>query len=330
MSQTQTVAYQRCPRCGNENTADSFACNFCGFRLKVEKIETVRFFRRIEEDWITPYPWYLKILYLFISANKAFWDINHKRSKSPGWLILFFSSLLYGLMGLAFFSHYNFEGMGTYSLPRFLVNLSFFATFFLFGFITQLILFAILIWLFTKGANVAVGFTDRLETRFGGLKETQEKYKEAEISPFSIYKGGTMLHLEGSYKFSMMLCAFAPFLIINAIKILIILVGFPTIDVLPTLTEIELDALTEAELDAYWVQYWIDVSNQMDLMFASGALAVLDILDALTIAIWVPILMTLSIRELSNSSTTRVLVPTIIIGVLAAILYYFLRPTLFG
>ena len=319
MSQTQTVAYQRCPRCGNENTADSFACNFCGFRLKVEKIETVRFFRRIEADWITPYPWYLKILYLFISANKAFWDINHKRSKSPGWLILFFSSLLYGLMGLAFFSHFNFEGMRNYSLIRFLVNLSFFATFFLFGFITQLILFAILIWLFTKGANVAVGFTDRLETRFGGLKETQEKYKEAEISPFSIYKGGTMLHLEGSYKFSMMLCAFTPFLLINAIKILIILAGFPTVDV----PDVDLDTLDEVQLAAYWTAVF-------DQMFSSGTWAVLDILDALTIAIWVPILMTLSIRELSNSSTTRVLVPTIIIGVLAAILYYFLRPTLFG
>jgi hypothetical protein len=53
----QTVAaFQRCPRCGNENTADSFACNFCGFRLKIEKIETIRFFRRHEAEWINPYP----------------------------------------------------------------------------------------------------------------------------------------------------------------------------------------------------------------------------------------------------------------------------------
>ncbi|MBA7533161.1 hypothetical protein ES705_25396 [subsurface metagenome] len=306
---SQTVAFQRCPRCGNENTADSFACNFCGFRLKVEKIETVRFFRRYEAEWINPYPWYLKILYLFISANKAFWDINHKRSKAPGWLILLFSSLLYGLMGLAFFSHFNFAGIDTYSLTRLLFNLSFFATFFIFGFITQLILFAILIWLFTKGANVAVGFTQRLETRFGGLKETQEKYKEAEISPFSIYKGGTMLQLEGAYKFRMMLCAFTPFLLINAIKILIVLVGFPNVN---TSTSLPFNDT---------------IFNQM---FASGTWAVLDVIDALTIAIWVPILMTLSIRELSNSSTTRVLIPTVIIGVLIAILYYFLRPTLLG
>ena len=152
-------------------------------------------------------------------------------------------------------------------------------------------------------------------------KNLLKKYKEAEISPFSIYKGGTMLHLEGSYKFSMMLCAFTPFLLINAIKILIILAGFPAVDV----PDID-DPNYIDNLD----QYWIDVFYAMDLMFASGTWAVLDILDALTIAIWVPILMTLSIRELSNSSTTRVLIPTIIIGVLVAILYYFLRPTLLG
>ncbi|MFX1278392.1 MAG: hypothetical protein ACFFA3_03190 [Promethearchaeota archaeon] len=308
MSQT-VAAFQRCPRCGNENTADSFACNFCGFRLKIEKIETIRFFRRYEAEWINPYPWYLKILYLFINVPKAFWDINHKRSKAPGWLILLFSSLLYGLMGLAFFSHFRLVNVDIYSFQRFLYNTSVFATFFAFGFISQLVFFAVLIWLFTKGANAAVGFTQRLESRFGGVKETQEKYKEAEISPFSIYKGGTMLELEGSYKFRMMLCAFTPFLLINAIKILIVLAGFPNV--------------TASTTEPY------DFSV-FDQMFSSNTWAVLDVLDAITIAIWVPILMTIAIRELSNSSTSRVLIPTIIIGVVVAILFYFLRPNLFG
>jgi hypothetical protein len=308
---SQSVAsFQRCPRCGNENTADSFACNFCGFRLKIEKIETLSFFRRYEAEWINPYPWYLKILYLFINPSKSFWDINHKRSKAPGWLILLFSSLLYGLMGLAFVSHFRFPGIDTFSLFQFVYNLVFFASFFIFGISFQLIYFAILIWLFTKGANYAVGFTQRLETRFGGLSETKEKYKEAEISPFSIYKGGTMLQLEASFKFRMMLCAFSPFLLINAIKALIALVGFPLInipDFNPT-----------------------SIVGVLDQIFNSGTWAVLDVIDAITIAIWVPILMTLAIRELSNSSTTRVLIPTIIIGVIVAILFYFLRPTLFG
>jgi hypothetical protein len=158
-----------------------------------------------------------------------------------------------------------------------------------------------LIWAFSKGANYAVGFTDRLENRFGGLKEEKEKYKETDVSPFSIYKGGTMLQLEGAFKFRMLLCAFTPFLVINAIKILIVVIGFPTVN---------------------------DVN--IDQLFNAPTWAALDIIDALTLATWVPILMTLAIRELSNSSTTRVLIPNIIIGVIIAIIFYFLRPTLFG
>ncbi|MBY8985860.1 MAG: zinc ribbon domain-containing protein [Candidatus Lokiarchaeota archaeon] len=309
MSQT-VAAFQRCPRCGNENSADSFACNFCGFRLKTERIENIRFFRRHEAEWTNPFPWYLKILYLFINPPKAFWDINHKRTKAPGGLILLFSSLLYGLMGLAFISHFTFPGIEAYSPTQFLMNLSFFLSFFIFGICFQAIFFAVLIWLFTKGANYAVGFSQRLETRFGGVKEDRDKYQQADISPFSIYKGGTMLQLEASHKFSMMLCAFSPFLLVNAIKALIVLIGFPPVTV-PDFSS-------------------TNIAVVLDQIFNSGTWAVLDVIDALTIAIWVPILMTLSIRELSNSSTTRVLISTIIVGVIVAIVFYFLRPTLFG
>ncbi|MFX0136438.1 MAG: hypothetical protein ACFFDN_22550, partial [Candidatus Hodarchaeota archaeon] len=192
---------------------------------------------------------------------------------------------------------------------HFLYSLSFFASFFVFGFCFHLIFFAILIWLFTKGANYAIGFTDKLEKRFGAFKEQKEKYRETDVSPFSIYKGGTMLQLEKANKFRMMLCAFTPFLLINAIKILIVLFAYPTINV-------------------------ADISFFDEIVFAqmfnARTWVILDIIDALAIAAWVPILMTLAIRELSNSSTTRVLIPTIIIGVIIAILFYFLRPTIFG
>jgi hypothetical protein len=308
MSQT-VAAFHRCPRCGNENPAESFACNFCGFRLKIERIEKIRYFRRHEEEWIKPYPWYLKILYLFINVPKAFWDINHKRSKSPGIYILLFSSLLYGVMGLAIFYHFNFPVAN--DLTLFVFNITFFVAWFGFGFTFQLIYWAVLIWLFTKGANYAVGFSQRLETRFGGLKDTKEKYSEAEISPFSIYKGGTMLQLEGSFKFQMMLCAFTPFLLINAIKALIAIVGLPTVT-----------------LPSPWDP--LAISNILDFIFNSEVWAIFDVMDALTIAIWVPILMTIAIRELSNSSTTRVFIPNIIIGVVVAILFYFLRSTILG
>ena len=303
-----TLAMQRCPRCGNENQVDSYACSFCGIRLKIEKIENLSIFRRYEAEWTNPYPWYMKILYLFIKPNVAFWDINHKRSKAPGWLILLLSSLLYGVMGLAFFSHFNFVNVSDYSPFLMFFTFCFFTAFFFFGFVTQLIFFSLLIWLFTKGANYAVGFSERLETRFEAIGEIKERYKEEEVSPFSIYKGGTMLHLEGSFKFRMMLCAFTPFLLINAIKILIVLIAFPQIST--------------------------DTSSFNELifqeLFESPGLGILDFLDAITIAIWVPILITLAIRELSNSSTFRVLIPSLILGILVAVLFYFLRPTLFG
>ncbi|MFX1574055.1 MAG: hypothetical protein ACFFB0_15025 [Promethearchaeota archaeon] len=309
MSQTVTV-FQRCPRCGNENPAESFACNFCGVRLKIERIEKFSIFRRVEKEWIKPESWYTKFFWLLVKPNHAFWDINHKRSKAPGGYILLFCSLLYGLMGLAVASHFNLVSFSPYSPMVIFFYFTFFVTFFVFGFFFQLIFFAILIWLFTKGANYAVGFTERLETRFGGLKETKEKYKEAEISPFSIYKGGTMLQIEASHKFSMMLCAFTPFIVINTIKILIMLVGFQTIPI----EEFNYNLFDEI----------------LDQIFASPTWGVIDMIDALTIAIWVPILTTLAIRELSNSSTSRVLIPSLIIGITVAIIFYFLRPTLFG
>ncbi|TFF93004.1 MAG: zinc ribbon domain-containing protein [Promethearchaeota archaeon] len=305
-------ALQRCPRCGNENPADSYQCSFCGKRLRFERIENIGIFKRIEsEAWTNPLPWYLKIAYLFIRPNYAFWDINHKRKDAPGFLILLFNSLLWGLMGLAFFSHFqitSISGQAISPLSVWLISyqLSVFIAFFIFGFVFQFVYFAILIWLFSKAANYAVGFSERLESRFG----EDEKFERKEMSPFSIYKGGTILQKQQSHKFKMMLCAFAPFLLINGIKILIILIAFPS-----------------TTMDASLESFNLDIYNNL---FNSPVWAVLDLLDALTIAIWIPILISIAIRELGNSSTYRVLISSIIVGVLVAIFFYFMRPTLFG
>jgi len=296
---TQTV--QRCPRCGNENSIDSYVCTFCGKRLKFERIEEFSIFKRIEAEWINPAPWYLKILWLFTKPNQAFWDINHKRKKAPGYYIILFNAILYGLIGLALSSHFTLLDPTLDFYFRFVVFLAFFLVglilYFLFGFI--------MIWLFIKGANYAVGFSEKLEMRFGGEKQ-KESQKEAEMSPFSIYKGG-LLQQQQAYKYKMLFCAFAPFILINLIEIVIILVGFPTV----------------------YITYGFD-PNIFNPMFTSPIWAVFHVLDALTIAIWVPILITLAIRELSNSSTTRVLIFSLFIGILLAIFVYFFRPTLFG
>ncbi len=293
-----TNVSNRCPRCGNYNRIDSFTCAFCGKRLRSERIEKFSIFKRIEDEFISPAPWYVTILWLFTKPNIAFWNINHKRKKAPGYLILLFNSLIYGLMGLAFFSHISIQSIPPFSLGRFFIDLAAFIAFFAFGFLFYFIFGLIMIWFFTKGADFAVDFSEKLEARFGEKKEGIEKYSEAEMSPFSIYKGGT-LHQQQASKSKMMLCAFAPYLLINSIEILIILIGIPNITI-PNLLSIDLNS-----------------------MFVSPTWTVLHLIDALTIAVWVPILITLAIRELSNSSTFRVLISSLTIGIIVAVFFYF-------
>ena len=299
------VAANRCPRCGNDNRLDSFVCAFCGKRLRIERIENFSIFKRIEEDFTSPARWYVLILWLFTKPNRAFWNINHKRKNAPGYRIMLFNALLYGLMGLAYFSHINILTIPPFSINSFYVNLAAFIAFYAFGFMFYLIFGLILVWIFSKGANIAVDFSERLESRFGKEGEEKDKYSEAEMSPFSIYKGGT-LHQQQAKKNKMLLCAFAPYLLINAIEILIILIGIPNITIPDMLS---LDTILSAPY------------------FESPVWTVLHVIDALTIGIWVPILVSLSIRELSNSSTFRVLISSLAIGIIVAVIFYFLRPT---
>jgi len=294
------TALNRCPRCGNDNREDSYVCAFCGKRLRFERIENFGIFKRIEAEWQSPDKWYIQLLWLFIKPNKAFWSINHRRKKAPGYYILIFNSLLFGLMGLAFFSHFRIN-----STASFLYSMSIFVAFFLFGFVYYFLFGFVLIWLFTKGANYAVNFSERLESRFGGIEDEKEKYNEAEMSPFSIYKGGT-LHQQQAHKSKMMFCAFAPFLLTNLIQSLIVLVAFPTVPL-----------NVSGPLDP----------NIFNAIFNSPTWTALHLIDALVIAVWIPILISIAIRELSNSSTTRVLISSFTIGILIAVVFYFLRPT---
>ncbi|MFW9770674.1 MAG: hypothetical protein ACFFEO_00695 [Candidatus Thorarchaeota archaeon] len=298
-----TTTQLRCPRCGNEVRADFFVCTFCGKRLRFEKIENFSIFKRIESNWTTPDPWYKILLWLFIKPNKAFWSINHRRKSAPGYIILLFNALLYGIMGLAFFSHFNIQDVPPLDFRIFFYNLSIFIAFFLFGLAYFFIFGFILIWLFTKGANYAVGFSEKLESYLGS--EAKEQYREAEMSPFSIYKGGT-LHQQQAFKYKMMFCSFTPFILINIVEIIIVLIGFGSqpINILGLFDPL--------------------VFNDI---FSSPTWTILHTIDAITVGIWVPILVALSIRELSNSSTTRVLLSSLIIGIVVALLFFFLRPT---
>lgn len=298
-----STASNRCPRCGNYNRIDSYVCAFCGKRLKEEYIEKLSLFKRIEEEWTSPVPWYKLLLWLFIKPNRAFWNINHKRKSAPGYKIVLFNSLLYGLVGLSFFAHIEILGVPPFSLISLLYGLSVFVAFFLLGLVYYFLFGMVLVWLFIRGANITVDFSKRLETRFSGGEEG-EKYSEAEMSPFSIYKGGT-LHQQQAYKYKMIMCGFAPFLVSNLINIIIILVAFPTVPV--TLTGTIDDAILRP-------------------IFNSPTWLLLYLIEALTLIIWIPMLIALAIRELSNSSTFRVYLSSLIIAGIVAVLFFFLRP----
>ena len=166
------IGANRCPRCGNDNRMDSFVCAFCGKRLRVERIENYSIFKRIEEDFTSPARWYVIILWLFIKPNRAFWNINHKRKNAPGFKIVLFNALLYGLMYLTLISHITILTAPPLSLSRFFIDLGTFIASFGFGFLAYLLSGVLLIWIFSRGANIAVDFSERLESRFG--KEAEE------------------------------------------------------------------------------------------------------------------------------------------------------------
>ena len=301
---TISTAMQRCPRCGNENRGTNFACTFCGKRLRIESVEKLFIFRRIEEEWAAPYSFFRKIYYLFVNSPRAFWDINHARKKSPGTKIFFLITLIYGFMGFALFSHFKIDVPNLHPLVNQLLPPWIgFVSFFLFGLIYHYLFFRILIWLFTKGANYAVGYSERLESRFGKDKEDAEKYSEAHMSPFSIYKGG-VLQQQQAHKKKMMFCAFTPFMLIYLIEMIIIFIAFPG-NILMNEAGFEF-LFGDADNKTVW--------------------AVLYALEALVIMLWLPTLMAIAIRELSNSSTFRLLIPSYIIGIAVAVLFYFFRP----
>lgn len=295
---------QRCPRCGNENRGDSYSCTFCGKRLRIERIEGNYLFRRLEEEWIQPLPWYRKILYLFSDPSRAFWDINHRRKEAPGWYILLFNCLLYGLIGLAFLSKFQLSiGGDPLAVQLFMYYFVFFLAFFVFGFVFQFLFFIFLTWLYGKGANLAVDFSERLETRFG--EEEKEKYEEYEMSPFSIYKGGTLLQGQQAYKFKMLLSAYVPFVLLNAVKILLIFILTPT---------------TSIDLTSGSGVLTLELFNSI---ISSPVILAMDVLDTIAL-IWSSVLVAIAIRELSNSSTFRVLISSLIIGTAFAIFFFFI------
>ncbi len=310
----------RCPRCGNTPPKDSYVCSFCGKRLRIEKIENFLFFKRYEAEWSNPESFLTKFYLLIINPAKAFWDINHKRDSAPGFFIILFNSLIYGLFGLSLFSHFQIIDINGNPVNPYDVTILFgyfisvYMAFFAFGFIYYFLLLVVLSYFFIKGANYSIGFTERLEDRFGKKKDKDEKEKgklAEEASVFSIYKSGTLLQKQEANKYNMLFCAFTPLIITGLIKVLIILISLPTH---------EISLPFDFSLN----------STIFDTIFQSPTWMALDIIDAIVLIIWIPMNMTIAIRELANSSTYRVYLSSVSIGIITAIIFFLLKPTILG
>jgi hypothetical protein len=310
----------RCPRCGNTPPKDSYVCSFCGKRLRQERIENFFIFQRFEEEWNAPLGFFTKLYLLIINPAKAFWDINHKRDSSPGFLILLFNALIYGLFGLAIFSHFQITSIQGRPVNPLDITITFgyyfssFISFFAFGLLYYLLFFWILTYFFIKGANYSIGFTERIEERFGKKAEEAEESLTTQTgvtSIFSIYKAGTLLQKQEANKYKMLFCAFTPFILIGLIKVLIVLIGMPNTTIVIT--------------------YGFEVPTSVfNAMFQSPSWIALDIIDTIVLIGWIPITMTIGIRELANSSTFRVYISSVAIGTICAIVLFLLKPTIQG
>jgi hypothetical protein len=109
----------------------------------------------------------------------------------------------------------------------------------------------------------------------------------------------------------MLLSAFTPFIITGLIKVLIILNTLPY-------AQINLDVDFTLEQTIF------------DTIFQAQSWIFLDILDAFLLIAWIPITMTIGIRELANSSTVRVYLSSILIGIVCSIVLFLLKPTILG
>jgi hypothetical protein len=295
---------------------EDFVCIYCSARLKEERIEKIKIFRRIEENWTNPESkGWKRLLLVFTNPSRAFWDITHYREKIGSFKIIPIIALLFGLLGVVSVSHFDFSvsSLVPPALSVFLFYLSTFLMFFLFGLIyyTIFILFSSL--LFSFGANQSINLSKQMKLRYGGRKKDKEG-EEGE-------KTKTMIEAEGGYtaelpeyltteskKTAITLYAFAPLLVSLIISVLIAWIALPSVPV-----------------DFYMVLN----PGILDGFVNSAVWGIIDWIQIIILIGWVPILMSIALRDIANASTTRVYISSLIVAVLISLVVYFSRSTLF-
>ncbi|MBD3351493.1 MAG: hypothetical protein GF364_08395 [Candidatus Lokiarchaeota archaeon] len=305
----------RCPKCGNDVSKDDYVCVYCEARLREERIESIKLFRRIDEKWTKPLSKFRRMLLVIANPSRAFWDITHYREKVGGGLVYLVWCLSFGLIGSSIYAHVDLSPtVGTGSVYagliafgiNFLQSMSMFMLFFLFG----LIYYGLFIWLGNKlfkwGANYSINLSDQLKLRYGEGKTEDEVEEDTE-------KTRAQLEAEGEYVMelpeyltsqesktgSIMRYAYIPYILSLLISALVLLIALPTVG--------------PSNLEPLWESRIWGIIDWIQVIFLIG---------------WVPITMSIALRDIANASTMKVYISCLTVSIIIAFFVYFLRPTL--
>ena len=314
----------RCSNCGAESDLDEYVCSNCGYHIKTERIEEIPFlsyvFKRPTKKWYKPDFRIIRIAKTIYNPAWAFHDINKKKN-SGTFLILLLNAIFFGLWGVAINIHVKVQDSTLIS--KSLTGLAIFITLFIFIFLYYIVLFWIYDFSFSLASNFSVQLDGILAIRFniqtkkGSLKELmsgkkrlQSKITEEAIKLESAKQKKALKKIKQTGKYKIMRYAYTPTIIINFLGFLLLLIGLPTVNV--NSSSISADQLATA----------------MEPMFSSAVWTIIYLLDALTIFIWIPTLVSLALREIGNTNTTKLLIGNIIMGFILSFLLFLLRPAI--
>ncbi len=300
-------------KCGNEVNKEDFVCIYCNARLREEKIEKIKYLRRVtDEKWVSPIKGWKRFVMVFTNPSRAFWDIIHYRQKIGSWFkVYFLSALIYGLYGVAIVTHLSVGPIIGQFFAMVFNGLMAFVMFFIFGMVYFFLLYMISIQLFSIGANYSINLKGQLKLRYGKRKEKKED--EEKTTTMLEAEGGytstlpTHLTAQTSKKISIMLWGFAPMLVSLLISAILLFIALPTENV--------------AGVPA------VDYITAMGRMTASFVWGLTDWIQVIVLIGWVPITMAIALRELVNASTFRVYISCLIISILIGLAIYFFRPS---
>lgn len=293
----------RCPKCGNDVSKDDFVCVYCGAKLREERIESIGLFRRLEEEWVEPDPRWKRLINVIINPSRAFWDVTHYRKKVGGGLVYLLTAMAFGLNGLAVFVHLDFSGYLWYM--RMLYGLQFFLIFGLFGLFFYMLFYWFGSKLFRWGADYSIDLSRQLELRYDEGDDEEEDEEEQEKTRAQLEAEGEYifelpdyLKSEKSKKGSIMRLAYMPVVVGLLISALILLIFLPS-----------------------------TTPGNVGDMSTSIAWSIVDWIQVIILIGWVPITMSIALRDIANASTMRVYISCLIISILLAAISYFMRPT---